>query len=85
MELGESSAVVMEVERRHYYVALEEEKTSEIDTQAAQNAVPAHEVSHSRDPGTMDALPSVYVLGLLGFPVCYTGRREEAAAVRDSG
>ena len=33
----------------------------------------------------MDALPSGCVLGLLSFPVGYTGRWEEAAAVRDSG
>ena len=46
MELGELSAVAIEAERRHYYVALEVEKTSEIDTLAAQNGVLAHEVSH---------------------------------------
>lgn len=85
MELGGWSAVVMDAERLHCYVAPAEERIFENDTRAGRDAVLAREVSRLQDPATMEALPSVCVLGLFGLPVCYTGHREEAAAVRDSG
>jgi hypothetical protein len=47
MELGGSSAEVAEAEGRHCCAALGAEKTSEDDTQAAQNAGLVHGVFHS--------------------------------------
>lgn len=85
MELWGLSAVAMNAERLHCYVAPAEERIFENDTRAGRNAVLAREVSRLQDPATMEALQSVCVLGLFGFPVCYTTHGEEAVAVRDSG